>query len=733
MDQAGDDRWQQTACILCSINCGIEVRLDGRRFERIRGDKAHPGSQGYTCEKALRLDHYQNGGKRLTSPLRRRADGTFEEIDWDTAIAEVAERFATIRDTHGGASILYYGGGGQGNHLGGAYSGSTRRALGSVYSSNALAQEKTGEFWVDGRLFGRQDCHTAPDFEHAEVALFLGKNPWQSHGFPRARTILKAIANDPDRTLVVLDPRRTETADLAIGSGGYHLQVRPGTDAFALAALLGVVVAGGPRRHRVPRPAHAPAPTRCSPSSPPSRSTTTRAIAGLDRDLVRTVARRIAGASSVAAFEDLGIQQAPHSTLSSYLDKLLYLLTGNFAKPGAHEPPHPPGGPVPPQPGRSDRPHQPRRWPPHHRRPGAVERDPRRDPRRSPGPVPRRCSSRAPTPPTRWPTARRMREALDALDLVVVIDVALTETARHRRLRAARGLAVREVGGHLLHPRVRRTTCSTCGAPIVEPLPGTAARAGDPPPPGAGARGGRATTTWRRSARPRPRGGPRSRRRSSRRRPPTRSSARWRRSCSSRPSARPCPTAPRRPPLLWGAAHRCALTYPDAVRRAGFDGEGLEPGEKLFDAILAGRSGVVFSIDDDEDTWRRIATRRRAGAAGHPRAARRAAPPAPTSRSPSPTTSTRSSSRPASAARPPPTPSSATRPGARRTCTARCGSARPTPTGSGWSTAPDASVTTKRGSVVATVEVTDTHAARPRDACPTASASPRRWTAVGSW
>ena len=67
--------WAQTACILCECNCGIEVRLggeDGRRFERIRGDKAHPASQGYTCEKALRLDHYQNGRHRLTSPMRRR-------------------------------------------------------------------------------------------------------------------------------------------------------------------------------------------------------------------------------------------------------------------------------------------------------------------------------------------------------------------------------------------------------------------------------------------------------------------------------------------------------------------------------------------------------------------------------------------------------------------------------------------------------------------------------------
>jgi anaerobic selenocysteine-containing dehydrogenase len=81
--------WHPTACILCECNCGIEVRLgaDGRSFERIRGDKAHPASHGCTCEKALRLDHYQNGRHRLTSPMRRRADGNYEAVDWDTAIA----------------------------------------------------------------------------------------------------------------------------------------------------------------------------------------------------------------------------------------------------------------------------------------------------------------------------------------------------------------------------------------------------------------------------------------------------------------------------------------------------------------------------------------------------------------------------------------------------------------------------------------------------------------------
>ena len=120
------------------------MQLDGRKLAKIRGDKDHPASQGYTCNKALRLDHYQNNRNRLTSPMRRRPDGSYEEIDWDTAITEIAEGFKHIRDTYGGDKIFYYGGGGQGNHLGGAYSGAFLKALGSRYRSNALAQEKTG-------------------------------------------------------------------------------------------------------------------------------------------------------------------------------------------------------------------------------------------------------------------------------------------------------------------------------------------------------------------------------------------------------------------------------------------------------------------------------------------------------------------------------------------------------------------------------------------------------------
>src|SRR6201993_3016373 len=114
----------------------------------------------------------------------------YEEIPWQEAIAEVATRLAAVRDAHGGETIFYYGGGGQGNHLGGAYSGALLRALGSKHRSSALAQEKTGEAWVDAQLYGG---HTRGEFEHAEVSVFVGKNPWMSQSFPRARVVLNEI------------------------------------------------------------------------------------------------------------------------------------------------------------------------------------------------------------------------------------------------------------------------------------------------------------------------------------------------------------------------------------------------------------------------------------------------------------------------------------------------------------------------------------------------------------
>ena len=206
---------QHTACILCSRNCGLAVETANNQFVKIKGDNDHPLTKGYICQKAARLEHYQQHADRLQYPLKKDQDGKFIRISWDQAIREIAEKMNSISHQHGGDAFAFVGGGGQGNHLGGAYSRQLLKAMKSRYAYNALGQEKTGDFWVNGRLFGSQQCHTTEDVEHADFVLFIGCNPFQAHGIPNARDTLKEIKKDPNRTMVLIDPRRTETAKYA--------------------------------------------------------------------------------------------------------------------------------------------------------------------------------------------------------------------------------------------------------------------------------------------------------------------------------------------------------------------------------------------------------------------------------------------------------------------------------------------------------------------------------------
>ena len=429
--------WKKTACILCAVNCGLEVQTRGAHITRIRGDKANPVSQGYVCEKSQRMDHYQNGADRIDSPLRRRADGSYERIDWDTALREIAARLADIRARHGGESIFFYGGGSQGNHLGGTYADSTLKALGVKYRSNALAQEKTGEAWVQGKMMG---CGIHGDFEHCEVAVFVGKNPWQSHGFARSRTLLTAIKHDPARTLIVIDPRRSETAAMA----DYHLAVRPGTDAWCLAALAAILVQDGLLardwlvEHTTGFESIEPA-LKAIPVADYART------CGVDEALLREVAERIARAKSVSMIEDLGVQMNRHSTLVSWLQRLVWLLAGHFARKGTNnafvpllglsalsndKSAHRTAGKSAARDG-APRPHS---------------RSPVTQSRIIMGLVPcnvipeeiltdhpkrfRAMLIESANPAHSLADTRRMREAIRALELSVVVDVAMTETAQ---------------------------------------------------------------------------------------------------------------------------------------------------------------------------------------------------------------------------------------------------------------------------------------------------------------
>lgn len=425
--------YKKSACILCNINCGLDIQTggqDGRELSKIKGDKDHVSSEGYLCNKAARLNYYQMGADRLDAPMRRKADGTYEAVSWDTAIREVAAGLGSIKNKYGGEKIYFIGGGGQGNHLGALYANGLMQALGIKYLTNALAQEKTGEFWVQGKMFGGGGPHG--DFHNTEVAVFIGKNPWQAHGFPQTRKVLNAIAKDPNRSMVVLDPALTKTAQMA----DYHLRVKPGTDAWCISAMIATIIQEGLQNDDFIEH-HTDGYNEIKDHFQNISISEYAKICEVDDELIRAAARRIATVSSASVFEDLGIQQNIHSTVVSYLQRIMWVICGHFAKKGCHNIAVPlmsvtEGG----------------------KQATASDKDGKKVAKVSPvlgsriitGLLPcnevpdeiltdhpdrfRAAIIQSANPVHSYANTPRMREAISALEFSVVIDVAMTETAR---------------------------------------------------------------------------------------------------------------------------------------------------------------------------------------------------------------------------------------------------------------------------------------------------------------
>ena len=607
MNTPDSDGWHKTACIICALNCGLEVQTNDqdRRITKIRGDKAHPISQGYVCEKSQRMDYYQNGADRLSSPMRRRPDGSYEAIDWETAIREIAQKFKAIRDTHGGESILYFGGANQGSHLGGTYGDSTQKALGVQYRSNALAQEKTGEFWVAGKML-TTGAHG--DFEHCEVAVFVGKNPWHSHGFARTRVILRDIQKDPNRSLIVIDPRRSETAEMA----DIHLQVKPGTDAWCLAALAAILV----QEDLVAHQWLAEHTTGHAEVSAVLRSTPVSRYAefcGVDEALLRQAARRIARARSVSMMEDLGLQMNVHSTLGSYLQRLAWLLTGHYGRPGTNNAFVPFLSLAKASKGEGF---------------AASSRPAQRVERRSPvagakiiiGLIPcnvipeeiltdhpkryRAMLIECGNPVHSLADSQRMRAALRALELSVVIDVAMTETAREADYVLPASSQFEKPDATFFNLEFPRNGFHL-RQPLFEPRPGTLPEAEiharlvealgeldehDYAPLRRAAKLGRTAYSlafaWQSSR--------------------NRKIARYAAIVLYRTLGPTLPAGMAPAASLWGIAQMYVRSQPKAAAAAGYGGHAIFAGNRLFDAILDSPSGVIFAVSDYADSWKAV-------------------------------------------------------------------------------------------------------------------------------
>jgi anaerobic selenocysteine-containing dehydrogenase len=327
--------WHKTACSLCYVNCGLEVQVEARRITKIRGDKENERTAGYACQKAQQMTFYGDHADRLTTPLRRRPDGTHEAVTWEQALSEIAARLHAIRDADTAAgrpgSFAFVGGGGQGNHSAGPYGHALMKWMNSTRFFNPLSQEKTGDFWVNARLFGGDTCHTAEGTEECDLLVVLGCNPWLAHGFNRARDVVNKIKRDPGRSMIVVDPRRTETAQAA----DVHLALRPGTDAYLIGAILALIVRRGGHDEEF-LAAHCDGFSEVAAALGQVPVEQWIAHAEVDRADVGRAVDLICAARAMSVRAELGIQQGRNSTLNSYLEKLLFLLTGNFGRPGTN-------------------------------------------------------------------------------------------------------------------------------------------------------------------------------------------------------------------------------------------------------------------------------------------------------------------------------------------------------------------------------------------------------------
>ena len=321
--------WKKTSCGLCLQCCGLEVKVENNRIVKVRPDKDNPRSRGYVCRKGLKIAHLQHNSQRLDYPLGRQ-DGQFERLTWDGALTEIGDRLGEILDKHGPRSLALMGGGSGGCQIGGRFAGRLLFSLGSRYLYTALGQEWTGRHHVRGKVYNNQTLFLHPDHDRVDLLLALGWNGWSSHGMPQTRRYLKALEEDPNRLLVVVDPRPSETARRA----DIHLALTPGSDALLLKAMIAIILKEGwedspfLQEHTAGLDKVAGVFTRFPVEQ-------ALKVCGLEYQQVKEVCKLFATRRS-AVMSDLGILMNRHSTLVSYLEEILLAICGRVGAAGGN-------------------------------------------------------------------------------------------------------------------------------------------------------------------------------------------------------------------------------------------------------------------------------------------------------------------------------------------------------------------------------------------------------------
>lgn len=319
--------------MLCEAICGIIVEVEGNTSKRIEGDKEDPFSRGHICPKAAAIDDVRTDPDRVTQPMRRNASGTFEPVAWEDALSEITERILAMQKKHGRSAMAVYLGNPT-THSTGALLGSLLfyRALRSRSRFSATSVDQLPHMLASLQMFGNQALLPVPDVDRTCHFMILGGNPLVSNGSLMTtggiKPRLDAMKARGGR-LVVIDPRRTETADVA----DEHHFIVPGSDAFLLAAMLNVIFDEKLTRTRSLAPF-----TRgldeleaaVRPFTPARVENST----GIAAETIAKLARDFAGAESAACYGRVGMCTQENGSVAAWLSVALNVVTGNLDRPG---------------------------------------------------------------------------------------------------------------------------------------------------------------------------------------------------------------------------------------------------------------------------------------------------------------------------------------------------------------------------------------------------------------
>ncbi|MBF6184012.1 MULTISPECIES: molybdopterin oxidoreductase family protein [Nocardia] len=318
-------------CTLCEAHCGILVTVEDAKVTRIEGNPEDVLSKGYICPKATAMGGLHHDPDRLRTPVRRVGD-RFEPIGWDEAFAEIGRRLRAVRAAHGPSAIGMYLGNPAAHSSSVIYGVLLRTALLTRNFFTASSIDQFPQEFAAWQMFGSNLLMPVADIDRTDRLVILGANPAVSNGsvttMPGAKLRIREVRKRGG-SVVVVDPRRTETARLA----DEHVAVAPGGDVYLLLAMLHVLVAEGLCDERAVR-------DRCAGWDELRAlvaEVTPEAMApyaGVDAATIRRLAREHAAASSAVMYARIGVCQQVTGTLTHWLVNTINAVTGNLDSPG---------------------------------------------------------------------------------------------------------------------------------------------------------------------------------------------------------------------------------------------------------------------------------------------------------------------------------------------------------------------------------------------------------------